>query len=197
MNSISTIARKKFMAIAGLVWFGYVIAHALMLFTFHIGKQEFNDFYHWFNNSIIYWPVLLVLALTLIFHVSTGIRRQLDNNKSIGVNRYHHSYPKTIPRFVAWSGALTLLLFIVFHVIQMQSLSGVDAYQQIVNIFSNPVMLVVYVLGITVLGVHLHHGLTNVLQTLGVSSNQYNLLAILIVLTMLFGFIAIPVSVVL
>ena len=39
-------------------------------------------------------------------------------------------------------------------------------------------------------------GLTNVLQTLGISSNQYNLIAIFIVLLLLFGFISIPVSVI-
>ena len=197
MSFIKTTTSKKWMAIAGLVWFGYIATHALMLSTFHMGKQAFNDFYYWFNSSIIYWPVLLVLSLTLIFHVLTGIKRQLDNNKAVGINRYHHSYPKAIPRFVAWSGASTLLLFIVFHFVQMQLLSGSDAYQQIVSIFSNPVVSIIYVLGITVLGIHLHHGLTNALQTLGISSNQHNFVAIFIVLVVALGFASIPMSVVL
>ncbi len=185
------------MAIAGLIWFGYIIAHVIFLFTFHLGKQEFNDFYYWFNNSIVYWPVLLALGATLAFHVFTGIRRQLDNNIAAGANRYHHSYPKIIPRFVAWSGAFALLIFIVFHFVQMKLLSGEDAYQQILDIFSQPIMLIIYTLGIVVLGAHLHHGLTNVLQTLGISSKQHNFAVILLVLMIVFSFASIPLSVVL
>ncbi len=197
MNFINnTIVQKKLMAFAGLIWFVYVVAHVLSLSSFHFGKQAFNDFYHWFNGSIIYWPILFVLATTLAFHVFTAVTRQLGNNVAMGANRYHHSYPKIIPRFIAWSGAAMLITFIVFHFVQMQLLSGLDPYQQISNIFTQPVMWLVYIFGLIALGMHLHHGLTNVLQTLGISSNQYNLIAIFIVLALLFGFISIPVSVI-
>lgn len=196
MSFISAIARKRLMALAGLIWFGYVVIHSLSLFSFHLGQQVFNDFYHWFNNSIIYWPMLLILGVTIALHIFTGITRQLSNNIAIGANKYHYRYPKIIPRFIAWSGAATLLAFIVFHFVQMQLLNGSDPYQQIVDIFTQPLMLVIYALGMLTLGMHLHHGLTNVLQTLGISSRQYNLVAILIVLVVILGFVSIPVSII-
>jgi succinate dehydrogenase / fumarate reductase cytochrome b subunit len=42
---------------------------------------------------------------------------------------------------------------------------------------------------------HLHHGLTNVLQTLGISSKQRTGLAFVIVALIMAGFISIPIGV--
>ncbi|MBC8551250.1 MAG: hypothetical protein ISR74_05550 [Candidatus Thioglobus sp.] len=195
MSFISTTARKKMLTIAGLIWFGYVIVHMLSLLNFHFGATAFNGFYDWFNNSPVYWLVLLTLVVALSFHVFIAVLRQLNNNTALGVSKYRRHYPKAIPRFVAWSGASMLLAFIIFHFVQMQLLEGSDRYQQMLDIFSQPSMLIVYALGLMALGAHLHHALSNVLQTLGVSSKTYHLLVILVVLLIVVGLVSIPVSI--
>lgn len=188
---------KKWMATAGLVWLLYLVFHLLSLMNFHSGKVAFNDFYQWFAQTPVYSFMIVLLVATLSFHVIVAVSRQLKNNVSAGA-RYKKAYPKAIPRVIAWGGASTLFAFIVFHFIQMKFLiDEVDLYQSIVLMFSNPLMWLIYCLGLFALGAHLHHGLTNVLQTFGLSSKHHHGVAIAIVLVVIGSFISIPVSVIL
>ena len=196
MNSTNsrTILLKKMMAVAGLIWFVYLIFHMLSVLSFHSGEAVFSGFYVWLNSSILYPILLALLVLTIFFHIVIAVSRQLSNNESIG-ERYKKTYPKAIPRLVAWLGALIMLAFIVIHSVQMLSTETVDLYQEIHSIFNYPLMWFIYGLGLLSLSTHLHHALTNVLQTLGISSSQCHGLALFIVVVIMAGFASIPLSI--
>ena len=182
------------MAIAGLFWFFFLIFYLLGALTFHSGEQAFTAFYVWFNGSIFYPILIALLILTLTFHVFIAITRQLSNNVSSG-DRYKKSYPKAVPRIVAWSGASIILIFIITHGVQMHSINTIDLYSEIHNIFQRPIMWAIYGLGMIAISTHLHHGLTNVLQTLGISSKQHKGIALIIVLIIMAGYASIPLGV--
>jgi len=182
------------MAIAGLFWFFFLIFYLLGALTFHSGEQAFTAFYAWFNGSIFYPILATLLILTLAFHVFIAITRQLSNNVSSG-ERYKKPYPKAIPRIVAWSGASIILIFIVTHTVQMLSINTIDLYSEVQNIFQRPIMWAIYGLGMIAISTHLHHGLTNVLQTLGISSKQHKGIALIIVLLIMAGYASIPLGV--
>ena len=182
------------MAIAGLFWFFFLIFYLLGALTFHSGEQAFTAFYAWFNGSIFYPILATLLILTLAFHVFIAITRQLSNNVSSG-ERYKKLYPKAIPRIVAWSGASIILIFIVTHTVQMLSINTIDLYSEVQNIFQRPIMWAIYGLGMIAISTHLHHGLTNVLQTLGISSKQHKGIALIIVLLIMAGYASIPLGV--
>ena len=196
MNSTNsrTILLKKMMAVAGLIWFLYLIFHMVSVLSFHSGEEVFTGFYTWLNSSIFYPILLALLLITISFHIVIAVSRQLSNNESIG-ERYKKTYPKAIPRLVAWLGASIMLAFIVIHSVQMLSTETVDLYQEIYSIFNQPLMWFVYGLGLLSLSTHLHHALTNVLQTLGISSSQYHGLAIFIVVVIMAGFASIPLGI--
>jgi succinate dehydrogenase / fumarate reductase cytochrome b subunit len=189
-----TVSLKKMMAIAGLFWFFFLIFYLLGALTFHSGEQAFTAFYAWFNGSIFYPILATLLILTLAFHVFIAITRQLSNNVSSG-GRYKKPYPKAIPRIVAWSGASIILIFIITHTIQMLSINTIDLYSEVQNIFQRPIMWAIYGLGMIAISTHLHHGLTNVLQTLGISSKQHKGIALIIVLLIMAGYASIPLGV--
>ena len=189
-----TVSLKKMMAIAGLVWFFFLIFYLLGALTFHSGEQAFTAFYAWFNGSIFYPILATLLILTLAFHVFIAITRQLSNNVSSG-ERYKKPYPKAIPRIVAWSGASIILIFIITHTVQMLSINTIDLYSEVQNIFQRPIMWAIYGLGMIAISTHLHHGLTNVLQTLGISSKQHKGIALIIVLLIMAGYASIPLGV--
>ncbi len=189
-----TVNLKKMMAIAGLFWFFFLIFYLLGALTFHSGEEAFTAFYVWFNGSIFYPVLATLLILTLSFHVFVAITRQLSNNVSSG-DRYEKPYPKAVPRIVAWSGASIILIFIITHTVQMLSINTVDLYSEINNIFQRPIMWAIYGLGMIAISTHLHHGLSNVLQTLGVSSKQHKSIALLIVLFIMAGYASIPLGI--
>jgi len=189
-----TVSLKKMMAMAGLFWFFFLIFYLLGALTFHSGEEAFTAFYVWFNGSIFYPVLATLLIATLAFHVVVAVTRQLSNNISSG-DRYKKPYPKAVPRIVAWSGASIILIFIITHTVQMLSINTVDLYSEITNIFQRPVMWVIYGLGMIAISTHLHHGLSNVLQTLGVSSKQHKGIALLIVLLIMAGYASIPLGI--
>ena len=189
-----TVSLKKMMAVAGLFWFFFLVFYLLAALTFHSGEQVFTDFYVWFNNSIFYPILASLLIVTLSFHVYVAITRQLSNNVSSG-DRYKKPYPKAIPRIVAWSGAAIILIFILTHTFQMFSTNTVDLYSEIQNIFNRPIMWGIYGLGMLAISTHLHHGLTNVLQTSGISSKQHKSAALILVVLMMAGYASIPLGV--
>ena len=189
-----TVSLKKMMAMAGLFWFFFLIFYLLGALTFHSGEEAFTAFYVWFNGSIFYPVLATLLIATLAFHVVVAVTRQLSNNISSG-DRYKKPYPKAVPRIVAWSGASIILIFIITHTFQMLSINTVDLYSEITNIFQRPVMWAIYGLGMIAISTHLHHGLSNVLQTLGVSSKQHKGIALLIVLLIMAGYASIPLGI--
>ena len=189
-----TVSLKKMMAMAGLFWFFFLIFYLLGALTFHSGEEAFTAFYVWFNGSIFYPVLAALLIATIAFHVVVAVTRQLSNNISSG-DRYKKPYPKAVPRIVAWSGASIILIFIITHTVQMLSINTVDLYSEITNIFQRPVMWAIYGLGMIAISTHLHHGLSNVLQTLGVSSKQHKGIALLIVLLIMAGYASIPLGI--
>ena len=189
-----TVSLKKMMAMAGLFWFFFLIFYLLGALTFHSGEEAFTAFYVWFNGSIFYPVLATLLIATLAFHIVVAVTRQLSNNISSG-DRYKKPYPKAVPRIVAWSGASIILIFIITHTVQMLSINTVDLYSEITNIFQRPVMWAIYGLGMIAISTHLHHGLSNVLQTLGVSSKQHKGIALLIVLLIMAGYASIPLGI--
>lgn len=194
MNSIKTIALKKTMAIVGLAWFVYVIFHLLTLINFHYDVIGFNDYHVWLNQLLTYQLLIVILFVSLIFHLYVGVNRQIANNHSRETS-YKKPYPKLIPRWVAWSGASILLAFIVFHFIQMRTLDDSNLHQHLLEIFSDPIMVLIYFFGTSALCAHLHHGLSNVLQTLGITAKVFSTSVLLIVGFIFIGFISIPASV--
>lgn len=194
-----TILLKKMMAVAGLIWFTYLIYHLFSVLTFHAGEAVFNAFYAWFNSSWVYPVLLALLGLTIVFHIYVAVTRQLSNNKSAGDTRYKQSYPKATPRVVAWSGAALVFAFIVIHSVQMLTIDidTTNLYQQMEKIFSEPLMWAIYGLGMLAISAHLQHGLSNVLQTLGICSCQFHKVAWLIVIIIMVGFASIPLSIIL
>ncbi len=196
MNSIknNTVRHKKLMALAGMFWFFFLILYLLGALTFHAGEPVFTAFYTRFNSSIFSPILLTLLFITIAFHVFTAISRQLSNNISSG-DRYKKPYPKAVPRVFAWSGASIILIFIVTHTVQMFSTSTMDLYSEIQLIFNRPIMWAIYGLGMIAISAHLYHGLTNVQQSLGISSKQRKGLVTIVLFIIMAGYASIPLGI--
>lgn len=185
---------KRLMALAGIFWLVYLIIHMLANLNFLTGADNFNSFYVWFNEAVILrWSIIGLLIASILLHVFVAVHRQLNSNSKRSI-AYKKPYPKAVPRLVAWGGAGLLFTFIVLHFVQMQLLSSRDFYVEIRTLFADPIMLGIYALGFVALAAHLHHALANVRQTFGLSHRQQHSFVILIVVVLVGGFSAIPIS---
>ena len=192
---MSNYLQKRLMALAGIFWIIYLIMHMLINLNFLNSSSDFNDFYNWFDKSqVLNYLLTALLISSFLLHIVVAISRKLSNINKRDIN-YKKSYPLAVPSFAAWGGAFILLIFIVFHFIQMQLLTTTDYYQEIYNIFKSPLSLIIYSLGFMTLTAHLHHSLNNVLKTLGVSSKNYNKLIVLFLIILIGGFASVPISV--
>lgn len=190
MSPNKTIILKKMMAIAGLIWLLYIIFHLFSIFTFHLGEQSYNSFHLWLRDSWFYVVLLSLLAITFVFHIYVAITRQIKNNKS-NDGKYKKPYPKAIPRIVVWSGASLIFLFIVVHSVQMLAIETKDLYAETLAILSNPFMLILYGLGILAIFAHLQHGLSNVLNTLALSSKKYSKISFIIMFLIILAYVSV------
>jgi succinate dehydrogenase / fumarate reductase cytochrome b subunit len=181
--SRSTIALKLLMAVSGLVFVAFVLAHMygnLKAFGGRVAFDEYADHLRTMGEPILphagaLWVIRAVLVVSLVVHVWCAVvlwrraRRARPQRyavkKSIGA-----SFGS---RTMRWGG-LALLLFVVWHLLNFSigkvNVSGGDTndpYNLLVDTFSVWWMTLIYLAAMAVLGLHLRHGVWSAAQTLG------------------------------
>jgi succinate dehydrogenase / fumarate reductase cytochrome b subunit len=181
--SRSTIALKLLMAVSGLIFVAFVLAHMygnLKAFSGRVAFDEYADHLRTLGEPILphagaLTVLRLVLIALLVVHVWCAVvlwrraRRARPQRyavkKSVGA-----SFGS---RTMRWGG-LALLLFIVWHLLNFSigkvNVSGggtSDPYNLLVDTFSVWWMTLIYLAAMAALGLHLRHGVWSAAQTLG------------------------------
>jgi len=129
--------------------------------------------------------VEVVLFIGLILHVVKAYMLMASNNKSRPVKYAAYdgkANSKWYSRSMGILGSL-LLIFLVIHlnhfwvgtkVLQYTgTIEGHNTFHELVEVFHNPLNVLVYLLGVISLGYHLMHGFQSAFQTLGVNHKKY------------------------
>ena len=191
MNYIkNSIVQKKWLVFAGILWIAYLLFHMLTLLNFHQGSEAFNNFYSWYENSLLHSLIILLLILSLVIHVFIALKRQLSNHQANGKTRYVKRYPGDIPRFIVFSGVIFLLTFIIFHYIQMELMSREDLYLSLKSVLSEPLFALIYLLGVTTVTFHMYHGIKNIPLSLGLDHIEFEKTSIVISGAIAIGFLS-------
>ncbi len=183
--------KKRLMAMAGLVLTAYLIFHMLSNLRF-FSPEQYQAFYDFYNQPLIRWPLWILVAASLVFHVIVAAQIRLHNSKT-RVQAYHHRQHHFIPAWLVSIVITLILLFILWHMAQMWSFGGADIYGQTLTLFSSVWQLAIYLGGVLLIGLHLQHSLTNVLQTLGKTSKQFYWISTAIVVLLVVGFAMVPI----
>jgi len=183
--------QKRTMALAGTVMTAYLLFHMLSNLSFFCA-DAFTQFYDVYNQAWIRWPVLFLVAASLLIHVKAAVAIRAKNAKArqLGYQKYDYFH---IPAPLVTLSISLLLLFIVVHIGQALLLDTTQLRAELVNWFSSFWLLLFYVGGVFILAMHLQHSLVNVLQTLGVRSTMYKTLVNTSVLLLAVGFVSVPV----
>ena len=207
----STVGKKIVMAVTGILLFVFVIGHLLGNLQVFEGPAKLNA-YGAFLHSIgeFLWPVRIILLIAVTLHIVATVQLALRKKRARPIE---YSVKKAIAssyasRTMYWSGPI-VLAFIIFHLLHLTAgyihpgaayIEG-DVYHNVVSGFQVWWVSLSYIVAISLLGLHLRHGLWSMFQTLGIHQPQHTVrfkkAAMVIALLITLGYISIPISVLL
>jgi succinate dehydrogenase / fumarate reductase cytochrome b subunit len=214
----TTIALKILMALSGLLFIGFVAAHMYGNLHAFAGHDAFNEYAE--NLRSLGAPFLphtgfltlmrLGLVAALVVHVVCGVIlwRRAKKARVIGYQVKKHTGAIPASLILRWAG-VTILLFLIWHLLHFTivkvNITGgqnQDPYNLLVDSFNVWWMTLIYLVAMTMLGAHLHHGFWAASQTLGwtVTARARHLsrrFSFVLALIITVGFMAVPIAVLL
>ena len=190
----SSLGRKVIMSLTGLFLVSFLLVHLSgnFLLLKGDGGEAFNIYTEFMSTNPLIQFVSKGLYLFIILHTIQGLILWSRNRKAKG-----QTYAVKTSANSTWASknmALlgTLVLFFLFihmgdfwfkvkfqpDTFEMVQYAGMtspikDAYAQVQLSFSNPVIVVSYILGFVALAFHLLHGFQSAFQTLGIRHKKY------------------------
>jgi len=212
----SSLGKKYVMAITGIALFIFVIGHMAGNLQIYLGREAINNYAAFLKSKPgLLWTARLGLLAIVIMHIVAALQL-VSANSDARPTQYAMGKPVAASyasRTIFISG-LVIFAFIIYHLMhftfgvtnpEFMSLKDPidplhhDVYGMMVRGFSNPYVSGFYILSMALLCLHLSHGVSSSLQSLGLR-NQSNLPAIhrtarIAALIVFFGNISIPIAV--
>jgi succinate dehydrogenase / fumarate reductase cytochrome b subunit len=183
----TTIALKILMALSGMIFILFVLAHMYGNLKAFAGHDAYNEYAHHLRtlgepmlpHSGFLWVLRVVLVVALVVHVYAAFtlwRRSRAARTTPYVMKKHTGATQA-SRLMRWGG-LAVLVFLVWHVLNFTvgkvNVSGGstdDPYNLLVDSFDTWWLTLIYLAAMLMLGAHLHHGIWSAAQTLGWTSH--------------------------
>jgi succinate dehydrogenase / fumarate reductase cytochrome b subunit len=185
----SSIGRKLIVALTGLVLTLFLLGHMAGNLLVFVGTEAFNSYavllHHLLHGAGI-WIARLGLLTSLLLHIAATISLVLENRAA----RKPYEHQATIQasrssRIMIVTG-LTILAFVIFHILQFTvrvsypadafvdplDPTRFNAWKMVIVGFSNPLVVLFYLIAMTMLCSHLSHGVQSIFQTLGLRSKK-------------------------
>ncbi len=198
MSSVATFAgssvgKKVLVAITGLMLLGFVIVHLLGNLTLFIpdGGHAFNEYAHFLEGLLHGWLIIAfeigLIAAALVHAIYAITVAWLDKEKArpqkyaMVKNAGGKSRKTLASRSMIFTGPI-ILVFIVLHVKMFKFAPELAAtphgeiknlYAVVDRAFSVPWIVIAYMVVMTLLGMHLWHGVWSAFQSLGLNSDRH------------------------
>jgi succinate dehydrogenase / fumarate reductase cytochrome b subunit len=185
----SSIGAKWVMAVTGILFFLWLVAHLLGNLQVFAGQAAINYYAGLLHKEpVILWGQRVGLFIVVVLHVAAGIRLSYLNRKA-RPERYQKAYKyrsaNPLSRTMIYTGVV-LLAFIVFHLVHF-TFGGVlpseyglvdpegrmDVFTMMVRGFQHGWVVLIYLVGMALLAFHLSHGAWSSVQTLGLNGNRW------------------------
>ncbi len=173
----SSIGRKWVMAITGIGAMLFLIMHLSGNLLFYLGPETINHYAEWLHSQPFLPFAEAGLGAVFVFHIVFSILLTIQNRKAKG--RHYAVSASAGERTLAsksmiLSGIL-ILAYILFHVWGMRFGPDSDLliYDRMVKILKNPLWNLCYLIGILFVGIHLSHGASSSIQSLGLRFPKY------------------------
>jgi succinate dehydrogenase cytochrome b subunit len=210
----ASVQLKIIMAVTGAVMLAYLVLHMLGNLKIFLGEQALDTYAAWLREvgepalpgSGLLWIIRVVLLVSVIAHIVSATVLALRARRARPV-RYAHRRPVSTgyaARTMRWGGVI-ILLFVIYHILDLTTgtlnPNGVhgQVYDNVVADFSRWYVTLAYTVAMIALGFHVRHGVWSALQTLGRSSDPYQVrykaIALVFAVVLIAGFLAVPFAV--
>jgi succinate dehydrogenase / fumarate reductase cytochrome b subunit len=206
----SSVGTKLLIALTGLALVGFLIFHLAGNLLLFWGPAEYNEHAHALISNPLVIPAELGLVAIFLLHVIKAIANFLKNRQA-RPERYETKAWAGGPSRKTWasttmiaSGLITLI-FVPLHLVTFKygpnyaaTEAGVrDLYRLLIEVFQSPGYVIFYVFAMGVLGMHLRHGVSSSLQSLGLIPARWTkaflISGFLLALVVGAGFVLIPI----
>ena len=170
------------MALTGLMLFGFVIGHLVGNLKLYAGEAVYDAYAEhlrelgapFFGHGQFLWIFRLVMLAAVALHIEAAWSLTLQNRRArpVGYEVDNRLRPSYASRTMRWGGVI-ILLFVIYHLLHLTfgtahpDFEPGKVYQNVVVGFSIPWVAIFYVIANLALGLHLHHGLWSLFQSLG------------------------------
>ena len=215
----SSLGKKYLMAITGCALFLFVIGHLIGNLQIFMGPNVINHYGHFLQtNWEIKWPARIGLLVMVVLHIVSALRLTAEN-RAARPQAYVEWKPagaSYASRTMMMSG-LIIAAFVIYHLLHYTVTTPAvnftgqdfrtftdaqgrhDIYKMMVVGFSNSWVSLFYIIAMALLCLHLSHGVSSMLQSLGWKKHYYKPLidngARLVAILIFVGYVSIPIAV--
>src|SRR5215831_6798509 len=177
-------------AVTGIILILFVIGHLLGNLQIFIGPAWINGYsQHLRDLGPLLWVIRLFLLAAVVVHIYVTIQLAIENRRARPQAYANREYVKATfaSRHMVMSG-LILLAFIIYHIahftvrvtdprfvlLKADPLGHYDVFSMMVYGFQSYYVSGFYALGLFLLMLHLAHGLSSWLQSVGLNNQKLN-----------------------
>ena len=178
----SSLTKKYVMAVTGLFLTGFLVAHLLGNLQIFMGPEQLNGYAeHLKELPLLAWSVRGFLFLSLLVHMITAVLLAVENKNARPIPyQVQRTVQATLASRTLVVTGICVFLFIVYHL--LHATWGVahpqffhltdrqgrhDIYSMMILSFQNASISGVYLLALFILSMHVGHGSSSFLQSLG------------------------------
>ena len=205
----STVGKKIVMAVTGAIGLGYLIAHMTGNMLVFRGAAKIDAYAALLKSNLgLLWAARAILLVAVIAHIVAAFQLARISQKSrpIAYKRWRPVGSDFASRTMRWTGPI-VGTFIVYHLLHF-TLGTVhpdfhegQVYHNVTTGFRIWYVAAFYIVAMLALFGHLYHGAWSMSQSVGLNHPKYNrlvrILATIITIVVVVGFISIPVAVLL
>ena len=209
----SSIGRKVVMSVTGIALILFLTFHCCMNLVALFSEEGYNMICEFLGANWYAVVATLGLAALAVLHIVYAFILTAQNRTARGDNRYEVSTVVN-PGKVEWASknmlvlGIIILIGLLIHlwnfwynmmfaelIGSMQIISPTDGFGWIVETFSNPLFVVIYIVWLCAIWFHLTHGFWSALQTLGWSGkvwlDRWKCIGFIYVTLLMLGFLVV------
>ncbi len=182
----SSIGKKVIMGVTGLFLCSFLVVHCGLnsLVFFNDGGHLFNEGAEFMAHNLLIRTMEIVLFIGIILHIVQALILTLHNKKARPVGyavTNGNANSKWYSRSMGLLGTL-ILIFLIIHLKHFWYVSRLTdhitsgeetLFDEMKEVFENPVWVALYVFSMVSLAYHLMHGFQSGFQTLGFNHPKY------------------------